>query len=121
VEEPPEEKRPQEASNAADNRASKGALQNSGHLPVTSFIMRIADLKNIGEVTAARLDQVGIHTPADLEAHGAVEAYRRRKARFPRETTRMCLYALQAALLDVHWMDLSPQDRECLKAKVEDE
>ena len=80
----------------------------------------LAGLKNLGEVTAGRLEAVGIRTLDDLDAVGAAEAYRRLKARYPRQTNRMCLYALQAALLDVLWTDLSLQDRERLKAEVED-
>ncbi len=79
----------------------------------------LAAVKNIGPITAHRLHEVGVRTLADLEALGAVEAYRRVKAAFPRDTTLVCLYALQGALLDLHWNELPPDLKVQLRADVE--
>jgi DNA transformation protein len=78
----------------------------------------LAAVKNIGAVTAGRLDDVGVRTLDQLEALGPIEAYRRVKAKYPRETTLVCLYALQGALWDVHWNDLPPEVKAQLKAQV---
>ncbi len=78
----------------------------------------LSTVKNIGAVTAGRLNQVGLRTLEQLEALGPVEAYRRVKAKFPRETTLVCLYALQGAIWDVHWKDLPPEIKAELKAQT---
>lgn len=59
------------------------------------------------------LRAIGINTQADLKRMGAVEAYRRIKAR-DINVSKVMLYALQGALMDVHWNDL-PSD---LKARL---
>lgn len=61
---------------------------------------------------------VGIETEATLRAIGPVEAWRRLKAANPRETSLVGLYALHAALIDVHWMDLPPELKARLKAEA---
>ena len=53
------------------------------------------------------LHAVGINTHADLRNVGAVEAYRRIIAR-DINVSKVMLYALQGALLNIHWNDLSP-------------
>ena len=63
-------------------------------------------LKNIGKVSAGRLAAVGITTPAQLEALGAVEAYRLVKDAYPTQTSLNLLYALEGAILDLAWSDL---------------
>ena len=75
-------------------------------------------LRNLGPVTAERLLAVGVRTLAELDALGAVEAYRRVKAAYPRDTTLVCLYALQGALWDVHWAHLLPDVKAQLKAEA---
>ena len=71
----------------------------------------IEQLMNIGPRTAKRLEAVGIPTAEDLECIGAVEAYRRLMWCFPERTTRIALYALEGALLDIHWNRL-PSERK---------
>jgi DNA transformation protein len=68
-----------------------------------------------------RLNEVGIHTRADLERIGPVEAYRRIRARTMGGTTPKCyyLYSLQGALLGVHWDDLPEGMKEALSREVE--
>ena len=64
-------------------------------------------LKNLGMASVNILHAVGINTNADLRKIGAVEAYRRIIAR-DINVSKVMLYALQGALLDIHWNDLSP-------------
>ncbi len=59
-------------------------------------------LRNIGPKSAAWLRQVGIHEPEQLIELGAVEAFVRiRRAGF--RPSLNLLYALEGALLGVHW------------------
>jgi DNA transformation protein len=67
----------------------------------------LLQLKNLGMASVNILRAVGINTYADLNRTGAVEAYRRIKAR-DINVSKVMLYALQGALMDVHWNDLSP-------------
>ena len=77
----------------------------------------VADLKNIGEKTAVWLNQIGVHTKADLEQMGAVEAYwliqQQRGG-----TTAVLLYALYGALHDLHWNALSQERKEILRQQA---
>ncbi|WP_263144635.1 TfoX/Sxy family protein [Pseudomonas sp. RIT-PI-AD] len=63
-------------------------------------------LKNLGKTSAQWLHAVGIHTGADLRRVGAVAAYRAVRARGFR-ASKVLLYAIEGALLDVHWNQLS--------------
>jgi DNA transformation protein and related proteins len=62
---------------------------------------RLTDLVNIGKLTADLLIEVGITTPRELQAIGAVEAWRRIQSRHPEKATVDFLFALQAALLHI--------------------
>ena len=67
-------------------------------------------LKNLGMASVNILHAVGINTRADLAETGAVEAYCRIKERGI-QVSKVMLYALQGALMDVHWNDLSPTQK----------
>ena len=71
-------------------------------------------LKNIGPVSMEWLRAVGIVSREDLERLGAVEAYRLVKAHGFNASLNL-LYALEAALQDIHWTALSPQAKAKLK------
>ena len=77
-------------------------------------------IKNIGPKTISWLHEVGIHTQADLEDLGAVEAYKRLKAAFPHKVSLNALYALQGAILNIHWNALPPDMKADLIAQVKD-
>lgn len=64
-------------------------------------------LKNLGMASVNILHAVGINTYDDLKRVGAVETYLRIKAR-DINVSKVMLYALQGALMDVHWNDLPP-------------
>ena len=79
----------------------------------------LADLPNLGESTAARLEAVGIGDLADLEEAGVVAAYERVAERFPDDTSLNLLWALDAALLDIPWLNLPVERKEELRALLE--
>lgn len=66
-------------------------------------------LKNIGPKTAERLALVGLNTIGGLREVGAVEAYVRLKKLNPEFISVVGLYAMQAGLMDLHWLHL-PQE-----------
>lgn len=80
---------------------------------MTACHSELLQLKNLGMASVNILRAIGINTHADLKRMGAVEAYRRIKAR-DINVSKVMLYALQGALLDIHWNDL-PSD---LKAQL---
>ena len=82
--------------------------------------MNVEDLKNIGETTAQWLHDVGIHTRADLEEMGAVIAYKVIQHQRPQKVNVLLLYALKAALMDVHWNALSPTIKAQLKRNAKE-
>jgi DNA transformation protein len=78
----------------------------------------LLQLKNLGMASVNILRAVGINTYADLKRTGAVETYRRIKAR-DINVSKVMLYALQGALMDVHWNDLSPDHKRQLVEDAE--
>lgn len=76
----------------------------------------LLQLKNLGMASVNILHAVGINTCAELRRTGAVEAYRKIKARGI-NVSKVMLYALQGALMDIHWNDLPPD----LKQQLVDE
>ena len=76
-------------------------------------------LRNIGPKTQGWLHEIGIDTLADLEALGAVEAYKRLKAARPQQVSLNALWGLQGAILNIHWNALPPDMKADLKAQVE--
>lgn len=78
----------------------------------------LLQLKNLGMASVNILHAVGINTFSELRKVGAVEAYRRIKGR-DINVSKVMLYALQGALLNVHWNDLSPDLKLQLVAEAE--
>lgn len=76
----------------------------------------LAELPNLGKISAMRLEAVGIRSRADLEDVGAVVAYRRVESLFPLETSVNLLWALEAALWDITWLDLPESRKDELRA-----
>ena len=74
-------------------------------------------MKNLGKTSAQWLHAVGIHTPSDLRRLGAVEAYRSVRARGFR-ASRVLLYAIEGALLDIHWNQLPEAHKAELNARL---
>lgn len=76
------------------------------------------NLKNIGAKTEPWLRDIGIHGFEDLNRLGSVEAYRRLKSLYPDKINLNALYALEAALWSIHWLELPPEIKEQLKRDV---
>ena len=75
-------------------------------------------LKNLGKTSAQWLHAAGIHNASDLRRLGAVDAYRAVKARGFR-ASKVLLYAIEGALLDVHWNQLPPAHKAELNGQLE--
>ena len=74
-------------------------------------------IKNIGPKSESWLNDIGIFTVDDVEAIGVVEIYRRLKLSRPNISLVM-LYALQGAVMDMHWQEIPDDVREDLIAKA---
>lgn len=75
-------------------------------------------LRNLGKTSAQWLHAVGIHSLSDLKRLGAVDAYRAVKAR-GFKASKVLLYAIEGALLDVHWNDIPAERKEALNQQVD--
>lgn len=77
-----------------------------------------AKLRNIGPKSAAWLRQVGLRTPEDLAAAGAVGAFVKVKRAGFKPSLNL-LYSLEGALQDCHWQELPEARRATLVAEYE--
>ncbi len=80
---------------------------------------RIADMKNLGPESAERIVAVGIADADGLRAVGAAAAYRRVKSRFPDDTSLNLLWAMQGALMEIHWHEVPIEIKRQLLAELE--
>lgn len=80
----------------------------------------IQSLKNLGSTSVNWLRAVGINSREDLQKIGPVEVYNRIRERGFR-VSRVLLYALEGALLDVHWNDLSAEHKQRLVAEADEQ
>ena len=80
----------------------------------------LARLRNIGPTIENRLTEIGVHTRADLERVGAVNAYLRICANHTKRALPICyyLYSLQGALMDLHWDDLPEGLKQELRSQA---
>ena len=78
----------------------------------------LQNLRNLGKTSAQWLHAVGIHSASDLKRLGAVDAYRAVKARGFR-ASKVLLYAIEGALLDVLWNDIPVDRKEALNKQVD--
>jgi DNA transformation protein len=78
----------------------------------------LSGLKNIGRVTERWLNGIGVFSESDLRRLGAVKAYRLIRARESGATLNL-VYALQGALMGMHWSRLPAQIKELLNREVE--
>ncbi|AIR88170.1 TfoX/Sxy family protein [Pseudomonas cremoricolorata] len=74
-------------------------------------------LRNLGKTSAQWLHAAGVHSLADLRRLGAVGAYQAVKMRGFR-ASKVLLYAIEGALLDVHWNELSAERKAALLAQL---
>jgi DNA transformation protein len=80
----------------------------------------LLELRNLGMASVNILHAVGINSYHDLAQVGAVETYCRIKARGI-HVSKVMLYALQGALMDVHWNDLAPSLKAQLVSEAENQ
>jgi TfoX-like protein len=78
----------------------------------------LARMKNLGPISAARLRAVGIDSPEELRRIGAVEAFVKLKEGLPFDISLVFLYALQGAVTDTDWRQLSESTRARLRREV---
>ncbi|HBE68561.1 MAG TPA: competence protein TfoX [Planctomycetaceae bacterium] len=76
----------------------------------------VAKLRNVGQVTASKLCEVGVLNLGDLKTIGADAAFERilvlaRRDRTMHSVSVNLLYALWGAIHDVDWRDL-PEDKK---------
>ncbi|WP_426452795.1 TfoX/Sxy family protein [Paenibacillus sp. S-38] len=74
-------------------------------------------IKNMGPKGRQWLESKGIMTREDLERIGSVEAYKRLKASIP-GVSILALYAMEAALWDLHWNALPEEIKASLQEQV---
>lgn len=79
---------------------------------------KLTELRNIGNTSALWLQSIGVSDEDQLQQIGTVEAYLRIQARGIK-TSKVLLYTLEGALLDVHWNDIpeATKQRLCDEAK----
>jgi DNA transformation protein len=80
---------------------------------------RLRDLMNLGPASEKMLKAVDIRTPEDLEALGAVEAFRRVRDCELNPSLNL-LYALEGALTGVPWNELPDELRARLLIAVDE-
>lgn len=85
---------------------------------MTACQSELLQLKNLGMASVNILRAIGINTHADLKRLGAVEAYRRIRARNI-NVSKVMLYALEGALMDIHWNDIPPDVKARLVQQAE--
>lgn len=74
-------------------------------------------MKNLGNTSINWLRAIGVNSYDELKAVGPVDAYIKIKERGIR-VSKVLLYALQGALLDVHWNELTPTMKQALLEQV---
>ncbi len=75
-------------------------------------------LKNLGAASVNILHAVGINNYDDLKSTGSVNAYTKIKNRGI-NVSKVMLYALEGALLNIHWNDLDESLKSDLVSKAE--
>lgn len=77
----------------------------------------LAELPNLGEVSATWLSRTGINTLADLQSLGSVRAYLMVQALGVKPSLNL-LYALEAALHGSHWLEVKREQKTALLSQL---
>lgn len=80
---------------------------------------RLDELRNVGPSTARRLRAAGLHGPDDLRCVGAAAAFAAVRGEHPQHTSLNLLWALEGALRDRDWRDLSETEKHRLLDEVD--
>lgn len=79
----------------------------------------VEELKNLGLVSRKWLSAAGIHTRDDLDHAGSIEAFLRvRDTVEGAKPSLILLYALEAALRDLHWTKLPAEVKRELRVAI---
>ncbi|MBV2134973.1 TfoX/Sxy family protein [Pseudomonas sp. MAP12] len=73
----------------------------------------LLEMKNLGKTSVLWLHAVGIHSANELRRRGSVAAYRAVLAR-GFNASRVLLYSIEGALLDLHWSELPREHKSRL-------
>ncbi len=82
--------------------------------------LALLEMRNIDPALTQWLHEIGIDHPEQLKAVGAAQAYRRLRAWRPWDAELIVLWALEGALTDTDWIDVTPERRLELRRDVED-
>ncbi|MFN3265827.1 MAG: TfoX/Sxy family DNA transformation protein [Deinococcales bacterium] len=88
------------------------------HAPKTPETTPISSVLNLGAKSAALLAQIGIHTQADLDRYGALEAYQELIKLELTKPSRSLLLALYGAVTNQEWQKINCVDKEKLLKKA---
>ncbi|MCA9238308.1 MAG: TfoX/Sxy family DNA transformation protein [Planctomycetales bacterium] len=77
------------------------------------------ELRNIGPASAAWLAAVGVSSRDDLERLGSVVCYARVRRVQPRASLNL-LWALEAALADRDWRELTADEKNRLRKELDE-
>lgn len=80
---------------------------------------RLDELRNVGPVTARRLEKAGLRAPADLRRVGAAAAFVVVRGDQPQHTSINLLWALEGALRERDWRDLTETEKHRLLDEVD--
>ena len=74
-------------------------------------------IRNLGPVSMRWLSGIGVQTLDELRQLGALDAYRLLALRGIPVSLNL-LWAMEAALRDIHWMDLPGDAKDTLRARL---
>ncbi len=81
--------------------------------------MKLSDMRGLGPKSEAILAEIGIHTPEQLRALGAMQTFLRLKAHQGRRPHLAFLYALVGAIEDRDWLEVARQERVRLMVELD--
>lgn len=79
----------------------------------------MSNIRNIGDATGRWLAEAGVESVEELERVGVVEAYRRVKSLYPSKVSLNLLWALQGAVMDLHWADVPDEVKMQLQYRLD--
>ena len=80
---------------------------------------KLRDLRGLGPKSEGWLSEVGIHTPDDLRAIGAIRAFIKLKQQCATKPSLNFLYALVGAIEGDHWLKVARNEKGRLLMALE--
>ncbi|MEN1726848.1 MAG: TfoX/Sxy family protein [Pseudomonadota bacterium] len=81
--------------------------------------MRLRDMRGLGPKTESILKEIGINSPEELRALGAMRTFLRLKAHQGKRPSLAFLYALVGAIEDRDWLEVARDDRRRLLVELD--